>query len=91
MKADIGGVVRDLRKNRGLTLIQLSEGILTYSALAAFKRGNYIISIDKLLKILNRLNLSLQEFTFLIEEDETDFYNWLNTIMNLFSEKNMRV
>lgn len=89
MKAEIGEVVRKLRKNRGLTLKELSDGILSYSALAAFERGKYVISFEKLLQLLNRLNFPLQEFTFLIEDEGTDFYRWLNNILYLFSEKNM--
>ncbi|WP_125768898.1 helix-turn-helix domain-containing protein [Lapidilactobacillus wuchangensis] len=63
---ELGPTIRKIRKNRQLSLKEAAAGILSYSALAAFERGEYTISFQSLLKLLARLNFSLTELSSLV-------------------------
>ena len=89
MEKNIGEIIREVRKNRGMTLTDLSEGIMSFSSLAEFERGKYVISFDKLIKLLKKLNLSFTEFGFLIKEN-SDFYKWWNEILLLFEKEDLK-
>lgn len=61
---DYGKKLKEIRNYKGLTLEEVSSGILTKSGLSKFERGEISITFDKLLNILNNLSISLEEFEF---------------------------
>lgn len=57
-----GYLLRRLRKEKGVSQSVLSDGILSKNHLSKIERGENDISFQTLLKLLDRLNISLFEF-----------------------------
>ncbi|SFH63164.1 helix-turn-helix domain-containing protein [Pisciglobus halotolerans] len=64
MKRNYGKVLRKLREEKGYSLRQVSKGILSASFLSKFERGESDISLSHFLRIIDRLNITLDEFSF---------------------------
>jgi transcriptional regulator with XRE-family HTH domain len=61
--ADIGGRLRELRKDRGLTQAELARQIgIQQSDLSRMEKGEYRVSLDNLFKILGVFELDLADF-----------------------------
>src|SRR5699024_10854915 len=52
------------REEKGYSLRQVSKGILSASFLSKFERGESDISLSHFLRIIDRLNITLDEFSF---------------------------
>lgn len=84
-----GQVIRNIRKSRGYTLKQLSDGITSYSTLAAFERGESQLAFEVLVEILDKLNITLGEFSRYMNKPATAFYKWLWKIQDLFDAREL--
>jgi transcriptional regulator with XRE-family HTH domain len=61
--AAIGGRLRELRKERGLTQAELARQIgIQQSDLSRMEKGEYRVSLDNLFKILGVFDLDLADF-----------------------------
>jgi len=61
--AEIGGRLRQLRKDRGLTQAELARQIgIQQSDLSRMEKGEYRVSLDNLFKILGVFELDLADF-----------------------------
>jgi len=61
--AEIGGRLRELRKERGLTQAELARQIgIQQSDLSRMEKGEYRVSLDNLFKILGVFELDLADF-----------------------------
>jgi len=61
--AEIGGRLRQLRKDRGLTQAELARQIgIQQSDLSRMEKGEYRVSLDNLFKILGVFDLDLADF-----------------------------
>ncbi len=70
--AEVGGRLRELRKERGLTQAELARQIgIQQSDLSRMEKGEYRVSLDNLFKILGAFELDLADF-FSDEEKTTD-------------------
>lgn len=70
---DVGKLIKTLRKERQLTQEELSEGIMTRTTLASIENRNKDISFEVLLQLLDRLNVQMVEFLFLLKEGKHSF------------------
>lgn len=68
---EIGELIKKLRKERQLTQEELSNGITTRTTLSSIENRNNTISLNLLIEILDRLNVRLEEFLFLLGKNET--------------------
>ncbi len=68
MEQKYGYVLRRLREEKGYSLRQVSNGILSTSFLSKFERGESNISLSHFIKIIERMNISLDEFVFAANE-----------------------
>ncbi|MGE7623368.1 helix-turn-helix domain-containing protein [Viridibacillus sp. NPDC096237] len=68
-----GWIFRDLRLERGYNLKEVADGIVTISFLSKFERGDSDISLSNFYALLEKLNITLSEFT-LITNDYTSTY-----------------
>lgn len=59
----IGSMFRKFRKSKNISLEKLSDGIVSPSFLAKFERGENDISVSSFIKLLDRMNVTLHEFT----------------------------
>ena len=63
-----GYLLKRLRKEKGLSQSELSDEILSKNHLSKIERGENDISFQTLLKLLDRLNISLFEFELLLDK-----------------------
>lgn len=61
----IGKLIRELRLNKKILAKDLYRNILTRAAVVKFEKGDSDTSSEKLFEILNRLNITLEEFFYL--------------------------
>ncbi|MDT2664614.1 helix-turn-helix transcriptional regulator [Enterococcus hirae] len=62
-------LIRKLRKERGLTQEQLTRGISQRGTLAAFESRGTKISFELLVNYLERMNITLEEYQFLLNSN----------------------
>lgn len=85
---NLGKLLKSLRVDRQLTQETLSKGITTRTTLASIENRNKTISFDLLMKLLDRLNVRVEEFHFLLNEglqsEKQTFY--LEAYSNYYSK-----
>lgn len=67
-----GKTIRKIREEKGYTMKQLADGIMSISFLSKFERGNSDISISYFFKILEKLSLTYDEFLFVHHDFNLD-------------------
>jgi Rgg/GadR/MutR family transcriptional activator len=67
-----GAVFRTLRKSKGYTLRQVTEGITTHSYLSKFERGECECNVKHFFAFLERLNTSWVEYANYFEKSDSD-------------------
>lgn len=67
-----GKTIRKIREQKGYTIQQLAEGIVSVSFLSKFERGESDISLSFIICLLERLSLSFEEFLFLHDNASID-------------------
>lgn len=70
---ELGALLRTLRKERGFTLKTLSEGIISFSYLSKFEKGETQISLNNFIQLTQRLNLTVDEVLY-FNETKTQNY-----------------
>lgn len=99
-----GQLFRKLRKDRGLSLEQVADEMNSVSFISKFEKGNSNISMHRLERLLQNINVSFEEFLYLRELDNvpnlnqtlkvlrgyltSDFYFSLAEIMEIISSIN---
>lgn len=64
----MGEIVRNFRISRGLTLKEVCSENFSVAQLSKFERGDSEITFSKLLIILERMNISMEEFMFSLKD-----------------------
>jgi len=72
-----GEVFRILRKERGFTLKTMSEGIISFSYLSKFEKGESDITLNNFTQLIERLNMSTDEFFYFSGKKTTQYTNLL--------------
>lgn len=65
---NIGQTLKNLRTNKNLSKKELSEGIITPSFYSRIENGDSSITIELFLKLLAKLDVSFDEFTFIAND-----------------------
>jgi transcriptional regulator with XRE-family HTH domain len=68
-----GEIVRQIRLTKGLKTKNLYRGLMAQPTSSQYERGKKEIKISKLLIIIARLNLDLEEFVYLFERENDEF------------------
>lgn len=58
----LGVLLKEIRVSRKMTLETLADNILSIAQLSKFENGKTNITVDKLLQLLDRLNITYEEF-----------------------------
>ena len=83
----IGETIRNIRLSKGIKSIELYKSILTKQAAIRFENGLSDTTVSKFFQILERLNITLEEYEATYkEENNLDFY-FINRYINLFYKK----
>ena len=72
---DEGTLFRKLRKDRGLSLEQVSDELNSVSFISKFEKGNSNISLHRMERLLNNINVSVEEFFYLRELEKNPTLN----------------
>ncbi|HFI0749671.1 TPA: helix-turn-helix domain-containing protein [Streptococcus suis] len=72
MKSNLGKTLRKIRQGKQISLCSIADEHLSKSQISRFERGESEISCVRLINILDKLNISLDEFLILHDNDYTN-------------------
>lgn len=83
MKSYIGPTLRQLRKSKNMTLQDVAHNIISYPFLSKVERGQGELSAYKLLNILDKLNVRVDEFDLMnniLSNSDNSQCSFINTL-----------
>lgn len=92
MKSSLGKTLRKVRQGKQITLCSVADENLSKSQISRFERGESEISCIRLINIINKLHISLDEFIILHEKDNNhtkSFAHLIHYIRKQYSSQNM--
>ncbi|MFS1664588.1 helix-turn-helix domain-containing protein [Streptococcus sp. zg-JUN1979] len=90
MTSQLGKTLRDIRKGKQVSLSSLADQHLSKSQISRFERGESDISCSRLIHLLDKLHVSLDEFLILHEDsDSTSFSRLVAYIRKQYSLQNI--
>lgn len=92
MKSKLGVTLRKIRKGKQISLCSVADEHLSKSQISRFERGESEISCIRLINILDKLHITLDEFLILHDEDYTkteSFANLVQYIRKQYSSQNI--
>lgn len=93
MKSKLGITLRKVRKGKQISLRSVADEHLSKSQISRFERGESEISCIRLINILDKLHITLDEFLILHNEDYTNaelFANLVQYIRKQYSSHNIK-
>lgn len=93
MKSKLGITLRKVRKGKQISLCSVADEHLSKSQISRFERGESEISCIRLINILDKLHITLDEFLVLHNEDYTNaelFANLVQYISKQYSSHNIK-
>ena len=79
---DIQATFKALRKARGYTQADLADGTVSKSLISKFESGNSMISADKMLHLISKLNMTANEFVAALTHYQPDHMQRLYQTLN---------
>ena len=92
MKSRLGITLRKIRKGKQISICSVADEHLSKSQISRFERGESEISCIRLINILDKLHITLDEFLILHDEDYTNteiFANLVQYIRKQYSSQNI--
>ena len=92
MKSKLGITLRKVRNGKQISLCSLADEHLSKSQISRFERGESEISCIRLINILDKLHITLDEFLILHDQDYTQtesFANLVQYIRKQYSSQNI--
>ncbi|EFN97387.1 helix-turn-helix domain-containing protein [Streptococcus mitis] len=80
MKSKLGITLRKIRKGKKISLSSISDSNLSKSQISRFERGESEISCIRLINILDKLHVTLDEFLILHDDDYTNSESFANLV-----------
>ena len=88
MKSNLGKTLRAIRTGKNRSLTSIADNYLSKSQISRFERGESEISCIRLINILDKLNVTLDEFIILYNNDnknsKKNFIDLVNYIRKLY-------
>ncbi|WP_427108066.1 helix-turn-helix domain-containing protein [Lysinibacillus xylanilyticus] len=89
---NLGFIFRDIRMDKGYSLKDIADGILSVSFLSKFERGDSDISLSKFYLLLERLNMTLDEFSFISNDyNLTQVETLMKNVRNAYENNNINL
>lgn len=94
MKSSLGRTLRKIREGKNISLCSISDEYLSKSQISRFERGESEISCIRLINILDKLHVSLDEFMIIHENYNTlhsmnSFDNIIQYIQKEYASQNL--
>lgn len=86
MKSHLGSTLRKIRKGKQISLSAIADDNLSKSQISRFERGESEISCIRLINILDKLNISLDEFIIIHDNNCSDNESFANLVHYLRKE-----
>ena len=80
MKSKLGITLRKIRKGKQISLCSVADEHLSKSQISRFERGESEISCIRLINILDKLHVTLDEFLILHDDDYTNSESFANLV-----------
>lgn len=80
MKSKLGITLRKVRKGKQISICSVSDEYLSKSQISRFERGESEISCVRLINILDKLHITLDEFLMLHDKDYTNTESFANLV-----------
>ena len=80
MKSKLGITLRKIRKGKQISLCSIADSNLSKSQISRFERGESEISCIRLINILDKLHVTLDEFLILHDDDYTNSESFANLV-----------
>lgn len=80
MKSNLGKTLRKIRQGKQISLCSVADEYLSKSQISRFERGESEISCIRLINILDKLYITLDEFLILHDEDYTNSETFANLV-----------
>lgn len=90
MKSNLGKILRKLRKDKHVTIDSLADENLSKSQISRFERGESEISCIRLINLLNKLHVSLDEFLTLYNESNKNSNTFFSIVIYIRKEYALR-
>lgn len=93
MKSKLGITLRKVRKGKQISLCSVADEHLSKSQISRFERGESEISCIRLINVLDKLHITLDEFLVLHDGDYTNtelFANLVQYIRKQYSSQNIK-
>lgn len=89
MNEQFGQNYRIIRMSQNLTLREVSEGIVSLSYLAKFETGKTNITLPIFIQLLDRINISIDDFIFFCEGSISNFDYLVSKITEAYRNDNL--
>ncbi|WPC07829.1 helix-turn-helix domain-containing protein [Globicatella sp. PHS-GS-PNBC-21-1553] len=86
MKSSLGKTLRKVRKGKQITIDSLADNLLSKSQISRFERGESEVSCIRLINILDKLNMTLDEFLVLHNNNYGKTRSFLNLVQTIRKE-----
>ncbi|MBO2535614.1 Rgg/GadR/MutR family transcriptional regulator [Rummeliibacillus suwonensis] len=83
-----GEIFKDIRKGKGLSLEFVSAGISSSTSLSEFELGHRDIPLRKLVKMLNKMDISISEYALAIDKKLNRNDKFLELLAQNYSQNN---
>ena len=80
MKSKLGITLRKVRKGKQISLCSVADEHLSKSQISRFERGESEISCIRLINVLDKLHVTLDEFLILHDDDYTNSESFANLV-----------
>ena len=80
MKSKLGITLRKIRKGKKISLSSIADSNLSKSQISRFERGESEISCIRLINVLDKLHVTLDEFLILHDDDYTNSESFANLV-----------
>lgn len=89
MEKELGKTLRRLRQGKQVSISSLADEHLSKSQISRFERGESEISCSRLLNLLDKLNITIDEFVSTHSKTHTHFFTLLSRVRKYYAEKNV--
>lgn len=87
---EFGTTIEKIRFMKNISVRVLVDGIMSISQYSRYKTGQNSLSVSKLFALIDRLNVTFEEFMFIHEKtDPNSFKHLQDQLMKAFSEKDI--
>jgi len=85
-----GKTFREIRKQKNLTLQYIAKDIMSVSMISKFERDEADVTLSRIIPILDRMNVTLEEFLYTHNEfKKSEFRETLSLVIKAYQQSNL--